>query len=76
MAEGKKITPAQLMQLARQLKKTQTTAQEAEKLDQLAQTGLSEEQQEKIHSVMQDKEELNRLLRSPAAQALLQKLGK
>jgi hypothetical protein len=75
MAEGKRITPVQLMQLARQLKKTQRAAQEAEKLDQLAQTGLSDAQQEQIHSVMQDKEELRRLLSSPEAQALMQKLG-
>ncbi len=75
MADEPKITPLQLMQLARQLKKSRDTAQEAERLDELAQTGLSEEQQAKLHNVMQDKQELKRLLCSPEAQALMKKLS-
>lgn len=69
-----KISPLQLMQMARQLKKVQAS-QEAEQLDRLARTGLSDEQQAKLCSVMQDREELQRLLTSPEAQALMKKLG-
>ncbi|MDR2525401.1 MAG: hypothetical protein LBC83_04300 [Oscillospiraceae bacterium] len=70
-----KITPIQLMQMARELKRRQNAGEEAARLDALAQQGLTEEQQEQIHSVMQDKEALQKLLTSPKAQALMKKLG-
>ena len=62
------VTKIQLMRMAQQLKR-QGTRQEAEQLQQLAETGLSEEQQEQLSAVMQDKEQLGRLLASPQAQA-------
>ena len=74
MAEAK-ITQAQLLGLARQLKRGQNTAQEADALEQLAQTGLSEGQQAQLHDLMQDKAKLARMLGSPQAQALMRKLG-
>ena len=73
MAEAK-ITQAQLLGLARQLKRGQNTAQEADALEQLAQTGLSEGQQAQLHDLMQDKAKLAQMLGSPQAQALMRKL--
>ena len=74
MAEPAKITPAQLLGLARQLKQTQRTAQEAQALEHLAETGLSEGQQAQLHELMQDKAKLAQMLGSPQAQALMRKL--
>ena len=76
MAEPAKITRAQLLGLAMQLKRGQNTAQEADALEQLAQTGLSEGQQAQLHDLMQDKAKLAQMLGSPQAQALMRKLGK
>ena len=70
-----KITPAQIMGLARQLKKTQSTGQEAQALEQLAETGLSEGQQAQLHELMQDKAKLAQMMASPQAQALMRKLS-
>jgi len=76
MAEpANKITKAQLLTLARQLKSAQNTAQEAGALEQLAETGLSEGQQTQLHDLMQDKAKLTQMLQSPQAQALMQKLS-
>ena len=69
-----KITQAQLLGLARQLKRGQDTAQEAGALEQLAETGLSEGQQAQLHDLMQDKAKLTQMLGSPQAQALMRKL--
>ena len=68
------ITKAQLLTLARQLKATQSTSQEAGALEQLAETGLSEGQQTQLHDLMQDKARLAQMLQSPQAQALMRKL--
>ena len=73
--ETPKITPAQLMGLARQLKHGQNTGQEAQALEQLAEKGLSEGQQAQLHELMQDKAQLARMMSSPQAQALMRKLG-
>ena len=70
-----RITPSQLMSLARQLKRGQNTAQEAQALENLAQTGLSEDQNAQLHDLMQDKAKLTQLMQSPQAQALMKKLG-
>ena len=70
-----KITQAQLLGLARQLKRGQNTAQEAGALEHLAETGLSEGQQTRLHDLMQDKAKLTQLLQSPQAQALMRKLN-
>ncbi|MDR0531463.1 MAG: hypothetical protein LBG83_05300 [Oscillospiraceae bacterium] len=75
MAEKMKVTPAQLMQMARQLKGKNGAQEEARQLEQLAQSGLSEGQQAQLHSVMQDKAKLAQLLESPQARALMEKLG-
>jgi len=76
MAEHAKISQAQLLGLARQLKAKQGTAQEADALEHLAETGLSEGQQAQLHDLMQDKAKLAQMLGSPQAQALMRKLGK
>jgi len=70
-----KISKAQLLGLARQLKNTQNTAQEAGALEQLAETGLSQGQQAQLHGLMQDKAKLAQVLQSPQAQALMRKFG-
>lgn len=70
-----KITPAQLLKLAKQLKHMQGADQEAGALEQLAQTGISEEQQAKMREVMQDKAKLAQLMQSPQAQALMRKMN-
>jgi len=75
MAEHAKISQAQLLGLARQLKREQGTAQEADALEHLAETGLSEGQQAQLHDLMQDKAKLARMLGSPQAQALMRKLS-
>ena len=75
MAEPTKITQAQLLGLARQLKTAQNAAQEAGALEQLAETGLSEGQQAQLHDLMQDKAKLAQMLQSPQARALMRKLG-
>ena len=74
MAEPK-ITQAQLLGLARQLKRGQNTAQEAQALENLAQTGLNEGQQAQLHALMRDKAKLARMMGSPQAQALMRKLN-
>ena len=68
------ITQAQLLALAKQLKRGQNTGQEAGALEQLARTGLSEGQQTQLRGLMQDKAKLAQALGSPQAQALLRKL--
>ena len=76
MAEASgKITQAQLLGLARQLKAKQSTGQEAQALEQLAETGLSEGQQAQLHELMRDKAKLAQMMGSPQAQALMRKLG-
>jgi hypothetical protein len=70
------ISPLQLMQMARRLKTQQNAQAEADALEQLAQTGLSEAQQAQLHEMIQDKERLRQLLASPKAQALMQKLNR
>jgi len=70
-----KITQAQLLGLARQLKHGQITGQEAQALEQLTQTGLSTAQQTQLHELMQDKTKLAQVMGSPQAQALMRKLG-
>ena len=70
-----KITSAQLLGLARQLKAKQNTAQEAQALEHLAETGLSEDQQAQLHNLMQDKAKLAQMMGSPQAQALMRKLN-
>ena len=74
MAEPAKITQAQLLGLARQLKRGQSTAQEAQALEHLAETGLSEGQQAQLHALMRDKAKLAQMMGSPQAQALMRKL--
>ncbi len=74
MAENK-LNAAQLLSLARQLKSRQDLSQEGEAIEQLAKTGISETQQEQLHDLMQDKAKLARVLQSPQAQALMQKLN-
>ena len=71
-----KITPAQLLGLAQQLKRGQNTAREAQALEELAQTGISDDRQAQLHALMQDKAKLAQMLQSPQAQALMQKLNK
>ncbi|MCL2107064.1 MAG: hypothetical protein FWH26_08430 [Oscillospiraceae bacterium] len=68
-----RLTPLQLMRMAQQIKRGQGV-KEAEQLERLAQTSLSEEQREQLHAVMRDKEKMSQLLASPQAQALMQKL--
>jgi len=76
MAEqATKITPAQLLGLAKQLKQGHNTAQEAQALEHLAQSGLSEGQQAQLHDLMQDKAKLAQMLQSPQAQSLMRKLN-
>lgn len=74
MAEKPKITPAQLMQMAKLLKGKQVR-KEADALEQLAQKGLDEDQQAQLHEVMRDKARLREMLASPQAQELMKKLG-
>ena len=73
MAE--QITAAQLMRMAKQLKSNQGAQLEAEQLEQLAQQGLDDTQQARLHNLMQDKAKLQELLQSPKAQELMRKLG-
>jgi len=68
------ISKMQILALARRLKSTQNTEQEAGALEQLAETGLSEGQQTQLHDMMQDKAKLAQMLQSPQAQALMRKL--
>jgi len=68
------ITKAQILTMVRQLKATQSAAQEAGALEQLAETGLNEGQQAQLHELMQDKAKLAQMLQSPQAQALMRKL--
>ena len=70
-----KITPAQLMGLARQLKQGRNADQEAQALEQLAEKGLSEGQQAQLRELMRDKAKLAQLVGSPQAQALMHKLS-
>jgi hypothetical protein len=75
MEEPANITQAQLLGLARQLKRGQNTGQEAQALEQLAETGLNEGQQAQLHELMRDKAKLAQMMGSPQAQALMRKLG-
>jgi len=68
------ISKAQIFALVRQLKSTQSTVKEADALEQLAETGLSEGQQAQMRDLMQDKARLAQMLQSPQAQALMRKL--
>jgi len=68
------ISPAQLMQMARMMK-AQQAGQESQQLEELAKTGLTEEQQAQLHGVMQDKAKLTELLSSPQARELMKKMG-
>ncbi|MCL2494554.1 MAG: hypothetical protein FWE98_02710 [Oscillospiraceae bacterium] len=74
MSEPAKITKTQLFTLARQLKTAQGTAQEAQALESLAQTGLNEGQQAQLRELMRDKAKLAQMMSSPKAQALMRKL--
>ena len=67
--------PAQLRAMAKQLKAAQGAQQEAQALDQLAQTGLDDSQQTQLRGMLADKDKLKQLLSSPQAQALMRKLG-
>ena len=69
------ISSAQLMQMARMMKAQQQGPQQAEQLEELAKTGLTEEQRAQLHSVMQDKARLTQLLNSPQARELMKKMG-
>jgi len=69
------ISRAQILSMVKQLKAKQNTAQEADALENLAETGLSEGQQAQLHGLMQDKAKLAQMLQSPQAQALMRKLG-
>ena len=75
MAEPDKISPAQLMRMAKQLKAAQGAQREAAQMERLAQTGLDEAQQAQLHDIMRDKAKLQQLLQSPQAQELMRKLG-
>jgi hypothetical protein len=68
-----KISSAQLLQLARQMRSQQMEG--AQQMEQLAQTGLSDQQQVQLHSVMKDQAKLAQLLTSPQARALMEKLN-
>jgi len=68
------FTPAQLLQMARLMKSKQADP-EAQQLERLARTGLSEEQRVQLHSVMQDKAKLAELLNSPQAKELMKIMG-
>jgi len=65
------ISKLQLMQMAAQLKGRQGAQNEAQALEQLAQTGLSGEQQAQLRDMMRDKDKLRELMASPQAQALM-----
>ena len=75
MAEPGKINPMDLMRMAKQLKTNQGAQNEAAQLEQLAQNGLDEAQQAKLHDLMRDKAKLAQLMQSPQAQELMRKLG-
>ena len=68
------ISPAQLMQMARMMK-AQQAGKESQQLEELAKTGLTEEQRAQLHSVMQDKARLTELMNSPQARELMKKMG-
>jgi len=67
------INKAQLLQMAQQLKKQQGPQNEAQALEQLAESGISAEQQAQLHEVMRDKAKLKEVMSSPKAQALMRK---
>jgi len=69
------ISKLQLLQMAQQLRKQQGVQNEAQALEQLAQTGLSEEQQTQLHGMMRDKDKLRELMSSPQAQALMKMMN-
>ena len=76
MAEQeKKLNPLQIMQLAQMLKKNKGGGEQAQALEQLAQTGLNEEQQAQLQDVMRDKDKMQQMLSSPQAQALMKMFG-
>ena len=75
MGEQGKISAAQVMRMAKQLKSIRSTGEEAAQLEQLARQGISEDQQAQLHELMRDKAKMQALLASPQAQALLRKLG-
>ena len=69
------ISKTQLLQMAQQLKNRQSAPSEAEALERLAETGLSEEQQTQLRDMMRDKAKLQQLMNSPKEQALMKKFG-
>ncbi|MDR1464368.1 MAG: hypothetical protein LBJ11_03590 [Oscillospiraceae bacterium] len=75
MPEKKVLSAAQLMAYVQQLRGSQETAEEANQLQELAQKGISESDQQRVREIMENKEALQKMLASPQAKALLKKLG-
>jgi mannitol-1-phosphate/altronate dehydrogenase len=73
--EKKVLSAAQLMAYVQQLRGSQETAEEANQLQELAQKGISESDQQRVREIMENKEALQKMLASPQAKALLKKLG-
>jgi len=69
------ISKLQLLQMAQQLKNRQGTGEESQALEQLAQTGLSQQQQTQLKELISDKDRLQQIISSPKAQALMKRLG-
>ncbi|MCL2445625.1 MAG: hypothetical protein FWD06_02520 [Oscillospiraceae bacterium] len=69
------VNKRQLLQMAQQLKSRQGTQDESQALEKLAETGLSEQQQSQLRSLISDKDRLQQILSSPKAQALMKRLG-
>ena len=69
------ISKLQLLQMAQQLKNRQGTQGESQALEQLAQTGLSQQQQAQLQEIVRDKDRLQQIVSSPKAQALMKRLG-
>jgi hypothetical protein len=69
------INPAELMKMAKMLK-TREESPEAQALENLAKTGVTQAQQAQLNAVLADKQKLSQLLDSPQARALMQKLGR
>ncbi|MDR1927448.1 MAG: hypothetical protein LBQ33_02270 [Oscillospiraceae bacterium] len=72
--EANGITAEALKSMAQQLKEVRQAQAEAQKLEQLAQQGITQEQQQKLREVMRDKAKLKELLSSAKAKELLEKL--
>ena len=69
------ISKLQLLQMAQQLKKRQGAQNESQALEQLAETGLSQQQQSQLQELIRDKDRLQQIVNSPKAQALMKRLG-